>query len=181
MNDKLIPDSLIKWAETAADCNTKIDKLMRIYAEAVNCPRCFVYLRQPELKKANTTHAWWSEDRFAIGWESWYSYDWFDDGNAAVEDPMYGEAMVSPEPLYINDVEADTTGLVNAEFERKIFKHSALIHAPIYHAGKLYGILEPSAFDKPRVWSESDRAITKWTLERLGPIAAEYVATYGPK
>jgi hypothetical protein len=70
---------------------------------------------------------------------------------------------------------------VNLEFEQRIFLHQALIHAPIYHEGKFYGILEPSVFGHPREWSTQDRAMTEWMQDKLGPIVAEYVATHGPR
>jgi GAF domain-containing protein len=180
VNNQFIPEALRQWAASDADCDTKLNQLMKLFAEAVDCPRCFLYLRNPDLKRANTTHAWWSEAQYAIGWESWFSSVWAEEGDNAEEDPMYGEAMVNSEALYIQDVDNDPSGLVNAAFEHEIFKHSALIHAPIYHQGKLYGILEPSYFHQPRDWSQADKAVTVWAQAQLGPIVADYVTTYGP-
>jgi GAF domain-containing protein len=183
MKDDAVPLSLRQWAESDAPGDEKLNELVRLYAEALDCPRCILYCRQPDLRRANTTHAWWSKDKkeYAVTWESWFSSEWVDEGPPNAEDPLFTAAITDPTPIYIEDIENDPTGLVNVEFEKRVFLHSALIHAPVYHHGKCYGILEPSAFGKPRKWSDSDRAITEWTLKKLGPIVAEYVAQHGPQ
>ena len=181
MSLSTIPESLRAWVQRDADPDTKLRELMPIYAEALDCQRCILYCRQPDLRRATTTHAWWSEEPYAVTWESWISSEWVDEGPPNAEDPLYHAAFTSPDAIYIDDIENDPTGLVNLEFEKRIFLHQALIHAPIYYQGKFYGILEPSVFGHPREWSSADREITAWTQGQLGPIVAEYVATHGPK
>ncbi len=183
MADQAIPESLRQWARSDADGDTKMKELMRLYAEALDCQRCVLYCREPDLRRATTTHAWWSDakEKYAVQWESWFSDEWVDEGPPNAPDPLFHLALVDPQAVYIDDIENDPTGLVNLEFEAPTFKHRALIHAPIYYAGKCYGILEPSVFDEPRHWSARDREITAWVQAQLGPIVAEYVATHGPK
>jgi GAF domain-containing protein len=181
MQDPAIPESLQAWAESDLRPDAKLNALMPVYADALDCQRCILYARQPELRRATTTHAWWSQDPYAVTWESWLTDEWVDEGPPNAEDPLYHAAFESPDAIYIDDIEHDSTGLVNLEFERRVFLHRALIHAPIYYGGKFYGILEPSVFGAPRHWSATDRRITEWTQAQLGPIVADYVATYGPK
>lgn len=181
LTTETIPASLRAWADSDLEPDQKLRDLMQIYAEALDCGRCILYCRQPDLARATTTHAWWSKDEYAVTWDSWFTDEWVDEGPPNAEDPLYHAAFTSPEAIYIGDIENDPTGLVNLEFEKPTFLHQALIHAPIYHEGKFYGILEPSVFGHPREWTASDRAITAWTQAQLGPIVAEYVAEYGPK
>jgi GAF domain-containing protein len=181
MNANAIPASLQAWAASDAGPDAKLNALMQTYAEAMDCQRCILYCRQPESGRVTTTHAWWSDDRYAIDWPSWVSDEWVDEGPPNAEDPLYHAALKDPAPIYIEDVDNDPTGLVNTEFEHRIFYHQAFIHAPVYQDGKFYGILEPSVFGAPRSWSAADREITAWIQAQLGPIVAEYVATYGPK
>jgi GAF domain-containing protein len=178
--DLAIPEVLKGWAGSDGSSDERLREGVRLYGEALNAGRCILYARQPELRRANTTHAWWSEERFAPQWESWFSDEWVDEGPPNAEDPLYAAALRDPSPVYIGDITNDPTGLINLDFEQRIFHHSGLIHAPIYHEGKFYGILEPSAFGEPRVWTNQDRAITVWMQEQLGPIVADYVATHGP-
>ena len=181
MTEYEIPESLLAWATTDADPDTKLREAVRLYAEALDCERCILYCREPDLRRANTTHAWWSDEPYKVTWESWFSDEWVDEGPPNAEDPLFAAALKSPEPIYIGDIENDPTGLVNVEFEQRIFLHQALIHAPVYYQGKCYGILEPSVFGHPRDWSPRDRAITEWAQEQLGPNVAEFVAANGPK
>ena len=182
MSQSVIPSSLLQWAKSDAPCDERLAALVELYGVALDCKRCILYGREPDLRRANTTHAWWSQEKpeYAVTWESWFSSDWVDEGPPNAEDPLYSAALRDPSPIYISDIENDPTGLVNVEFEKRVFFHSALIHAPVYHDGKCYGILEPSSFGAPREWTSADRAITEWTLQRLGPIVAEYVKQYGP-
>ncbi len=183
MPDTDIPSYLEQWATSDAGSDEKLTEIVRLYAQALSCQRCILYCRQPDLRRAKTTHAWWSQEKeeYAVGWESWFASEWVDEGPPNAEDPLYTEALKNPEAMFIGDIENDPTGLVNLEFEQRVFKHRALIHAPVYYLGKFYGILEPSQFGEPRDWSAADRAITTWTQNQLGPIMADYVATHGPK
>lgn len=183
MASTTIPDPLLEWAQSDAELDEKLSQLMKLYAQALDCERCILYCRQPDLRRATTTHAWWSpdSDEYAVTWESWFSPEWVDEGPPNAPDPLYAAALESPEAVYIDDIENDTSGLVNLEFEAPTFGHRALIHAPIYHEGKMYGILEPSVFGKPREWRAEDRAITAWAQEQLGPMVAQYVAEHAPK
>lgn len=177
VNDQFIPESLRRWAQTDSGFDEKLDGVMRLYAQAIDCPRCLLFLRDPELAMSRCTHGWWHDDRHAIERKA----QWTEEGNIAVEDPLYGIAMVNPEAIYVDDIDTASPDVLNVEFERKHFAHRALIHAPVYHQGKFYGILEPCVFDQPRDWSTADRAITAWVQEQLGPLAAEYVAARGPR
>jgi GAF domain-containing protein len=175
-----IPAPLRQWASWSAGSEKKLKQIVALYGQAIDSERCILYLREPTLRRANTTHAWWSEAQFAPEWESWYTDVWVDEGPPNAEDPLYAAAQSNPEPVYIDDIANDPSGLINLEFEKRIFKHTALIHAPVYLNGSFYGILEPSRFGPVRPWTESDRAITAWVQEQLGPIAADYVTRYGP-
>ena len=62
MTDEAIPESLRAWAESSPEPDAKLNALMPVYAEALDCQRCILYARQPDLRRATTTHAWWSDD-----------------------------------------------------------------------------------------------------------------------
>jgi GAF domain-containing protein len=181
MRDNLIPESLLAWAESDDDVDAKLRSAVQLYAEALDCGRCIIYCRQPDLRVANTTHAWWNNDAWAVTWESWLTSEWVDEGPPNSEDPLYHAALVDPTAIYIGDIENDPTGLVNLEFEQRMFLHQALIHAPVYSDGRFYGVLEPSVFGSTRVWSDRDRAITEWMQDKLGPLMAAFVAEHAPK
>lgn len=66
--------------------------------------------------------------------------------------------------------------ILNLEFE-KDFGHRALIHAPVYDEGELFGILEPCTFGEPHPWTEADRSLTAAVQAQLGPVAAAWLQT----
>ncbi len=65
--------------------------------------------------------------------------------------------------------------VVNLAFEQKSFGHRALIHAHLCHDSMLWGVLQPCIFDRPRVWSEFDRAIIAQVEKRVTLLAVAYV------
>ena len=150
---------------------------MRLYAEALDCERCILYCREPDLRRANTTHAWWSEEPYAVTWESWFSSEWVDEGPPNAEDPLFAAALQSPAAIYIGDIENDPTGLVNLEFEQRIFLHQALIHAPVYYQGKCYGILEPSVLGMRANGPGTGRSPSK----RGGNLGRSLPSTWDPR
>jgi len=178
-----IPESLARWASGDGSADEKLGEFVRLYAEALECERCIIYCRDPNLRRATTTHAWWSpaKEEYAVTWDSWFSDEWVDEGPPNADDPLFAAALVNADPVYIDDIANDRSGLVNLAFEQPTFKHTGLIHAPIYFQGQCYGILEPSRFGAPRHWSHTDQAITRWAQAKLGPIVASYVAEHGPK
>lgn len=48
--------------------------------------------------------------------------------------------------MFVDDVETAGAEVVNLPYEREVFGHRTLIHAPVYQNGQLYGILEPCVF-----------------------------------
>ena len=157
-----------------ASGDEKMTRLMQVLCDALDCDRCLLFLRDPDTRKARCTHGWETDPGFA--------FDRPDDGwaeepaNLESEDPMFAEAMHNPEALFIEDIETASPDLVNAEYEREVFKHRALIHAPLRHGDKVYGILEPCTMVEPKAWSDQDREITAWTMKQLTPIAMDYIA-----
>jgi GAF domain-containing protein len=147
--------------------------LMPALARALNCERCVMFLRDPKTNRGRAVHRWASKPAFELrredrGWQP-------NPPNLADEDPMYGEALVNPEALYIEDIETAGPAVLDVAYERKYFRHRALVHAPVYHEGELYGVLEPSAMEQPRRWTAADKALIAAVQKRLGPVVAAFV------
>jgi GAF domain-containing protein len=150
-----------------------LQELMRAYGTALDCDRCLLFLRDPASTKSKMTHQWVRRPDYAFqrpdrGWQP-QSPTLVDD------DPMYAEALRNPEALYIDDVEAADPALVNAPYELEHFGHRALIHAPVYHDGEMWGVLEPCVFGAARAWSDDDKSLTRLVQNHIGPLAADHV------
>lgn len=169
-----IPADLKAVFEDTADPGALFQKLMPVYGQAVSADRSLLFLYEPDAKMARCVAAWqakpeWAMDRPMEGWEAMPD-------NLAEEDPMFAEAMVNPEALYIDDVLNAPPEVLNGPYEVENFKHLALVHAPLLEGGKLYGILEPCTMAAPRAWTDHDKAVTAWTQAQLLPLAKRYIA-----
>jgi len=166
-------DAVMAVLETDETPGDKLQALMPALARALGCERCVLFLTDPETNRGRAVHRWASKPEFELqrpddGWQALPS-------TLADDDPMYAEARRNPAALYIEDIETADPALVNTGYEREHFRHRALVHAPIYHKGKFYGVLEPSAMEEPRRWSASDRALIEAMQEKIGPIVAEFI------
>jgi GAF domain-containing protein len=86
-----------------------------------------------------------------------------------------GIASRTPVAVYIADIEDEGPDILNIEFERKDYGHTAFIHAPAYDGDDFVGILEPCTFGDPHVWTEEDKSLTAAVQDRLGPVAGRFV------
>jgi GAF domain-containing protein len=150
-----------------------LDALMPAFARALNCERCVMFLRDPKTDRGRALHRWAAKPEFALrredrGWEPMPA-------TLLDDDPMYAEAMVNPEALYIEDIETADPALLNVAYEREHFGHRALVHAPVWHKGEMYGVLEPSSMTEPRKWSDADRALVAAVQASIGPVVAAFV------
>jgi len=138
--------------------------LMRLLCQALNCDRCFLYVRNPQTGQGRITHCFSRSPEFP----NLKGSTWIEEGDVAAKDPLMAIAFRTPEAVFVDDIETAGEGVVNLAYEQEGFGHRALIHAPVYQNGQLYGILEPCVFRYPRVWTESDRQITAFVQEKLG-------------
>jgi GAF domain-containing protein len=166
-------DDVLAILERKSTPDEMLTALMPALARALDCERCIMFLRDPKTNRGRAVHRWASKPAFALqredrGWQP-------NPPNLADDDPMYAEALVNPEALYIDDIETAGPAILDLDYERKYFGHRALVHAPVYHEGEMYGVLEPSSMVKPRKWSAADKALIAAVQKKLGPIVAAFV------
>jgi len=149
----------------------RLTAVMQVLCQIWNCERCFLCLRDPDASLTRITHSYCSRpDR-----DNLLEPDWVLEDTAILTDPLMILAFQSPAAVYVEDVETADAATINLAYEQQVFKNRALIHAPIYAEGRLYGILEPCIFDQPRVWTASDRWLTEQMQQRLAPLVIQYL------
>lgn len=89
--------------------------------------------------------------------------------------PLMAIAFRTLEAVFVDDIETAESAAVHLAYERELFKHRALIHAPIYWNGQLYGIGEPCVFQEARAWTEFNQAIIGSVQTRLAPLTFQYL------
>jgi GAF domain-containing protein len=145
-------------------------ELLAILCHVLICDRCFLYVRNPETGQGKITHCYSVSSHYA----DLTGVCWIEAADIADQDPLMAIAFQTPEAVFVDDIETADATLVNLTYEREQFGHRALIHAPIYAEGKLQAILEPCVFEKPRTWSEQDRAVISLIQEKLSPLVMQY-------
>ena len=170
-------NDMLALLDSDAEPDALLGALMPALGIALDCDRCVLFLRDPHSRRARAPHRWQRKPEYALaraddGWHE--EPDSLDD-----DDPMFAEALRNPAALFIEDVLTADRSRVNGPYEVEHFGHRALVHAPIYHDGLMYGILEPCVMGQPRAWSQSDRDTVALVQARIGPAAAAYVAANG--
>ncbi len=169
-----IPADLKAVFEDTSDPEALFEKLMPVYGGAVSADRCLLFLYESEKKMSRCVAAWQARPEWAMEHDM-KTWEVMSD-DLPGQDPMFAEAMVNPEALYIDDVLNAPPEVLNGPFEVENFRHLALIHAPLLEDGKLHGILEPCTMAAPRTWTDHDRTVTAWTQAQLLPLARRYIA-----
>ena len=170
---------LTSLLDSEADPSTTLQALTQVIGKLLNAQRCCLFLREPVSRLSQKSHEWVADPKHALGRDasSWT----VESPTLEKDDPMFAEALVRPDALYIDDVHTADPALVNGPYEENHFGHRALVHAPLYHDGQMFGILEPCVFGEARAWSADDRALIERVQERLAKLAAAYVATHCTK
>jgi len=173
-----LPEALVALLAGDAPTGEKLERSLPLLGAALACDRVLLFLRHPTTRRSSVTHAWTRLPRYVFGRER---APWAEEpASLASDDPLFAEALRNPEALYIDDIESAGAEVLDRDYERRVFGHRALIHAPLHHEGLLYGILEPCVFHAPRRWRDRDRVLIAWTQRALAPLAAEYVAAHCP-
>lgn len=154
-----------------------LERLMPVMCAELDCDRCLLFPRNPATGKWAMTHGWQVRPEYALDrpMHVW-TMPAEDEGEI---DPMYAQAMESSETLFVEDVLAESSDVVNGRFELETYGNRALAHAPIYHEGRYYGLIEPCTAERTHPWTQTQRCIVLRAVELLGPVVASYVAEHG--
>ena len=157
-----MPPGLEQLFERDLEPDALLTALLPALGELLPCDRCFLYLRDPFKGQGSITHCW-ALDGCTAGW---IGADWLEGPNAP-PDPLMTIALRTPVAVFVEDIETAGNEVVDRTYERAIFQHRALVHAPIYFNDTLIGILECSVFKTPRAWSKDDRHLIAALQARL--------------
>ena len=156
------------------DADTMFSHLLPVLGNGLGCDRVFLYLRHPETCFGKVTHCWRRSDRFPEILDP----EWKPEPESLVqEDPMFAAAVRAEPSIFVEDVETASSTTLNRDFEQENFGHRALIHAHLCQEGRLWGILQPCIFERPRVWTGNDRQLIAQVIEAITPLAIAYVNT----
>lgn len=146
--------------------------LLPALCEVLKCDRCFLYLRDPHTRTGRTPYCWLRSNQYPdVSTKNWET----EPLSLSEEDPLFAAALRTDPSIFIEDVETADPEVVNRKFEAKSFGHRALIHAHLCQDDMLWGVLQPCVFGQPRVWSEFDQFVVNQVVEKITPLAVDYV------
>jgi GAF domain-containing protein len=148
-----------------------LDALMPALCAALPADRCFVYVRDPATCRGSVVASYSADPQWDDKHRPWA----VEPDDLFTFDPLMGIAARTPVAVFIEDVETEGPEIVNIEFERRDYGHTAFVHAPIYDDGELVGILEPCTFGPARPWTPEDRELIAAVQEQLGPVVGPWV------
>lgn len=159
------------------DPETLFAELLPVLGEALQCDRCFLYLRNPQTQMGRVPYCWRRNDQIPEVFDP----DWKPEPDSlADEDPMFAAALRTEPSIFVEDVETASSDVLNREFERENFGHRALIHAHLRQDGQLWGVLQPCVFGRSRIWTAADRAAIAEVEKILTPLAIAYIKAVNP-
>jgi GAF domain-containing protein len=172
MTNQALPSNLQTVLETNDEAEAVFSALLPALGEALQCDRCFLYLRNPNNKMGKVTHCWRRNSQIPEVIDP----DWKKEPESLPdEDPLFAAALHAKPTIFVEDVETASPNVVNRAFEQANFGHRALIHAHLRQNGLLWGILQPCIFGHPRTWTDFDRSLIAQVEEKITPLAIAYV------
>jgi GAF domain-containing protein len=152
--------------------------LMPTVGKFLQVDRCFFYLRNPQTQLGRVPFCWVRD----AGIPTVYDEDWkLEPSSLPDEDPMFAAALKTESSIFVEDVEAASSEILNAQFEKENFGHRALIHGHVCQQGQLWGVLQPCVFGRPRTWSRDERSAFQQLIREITPTAVAYIKLHCPE
>lgn len=149
-----------------------LEELMPLVTQTLQADRCFIHAHNPLLGVGRIAFCWCKNDFIPnVLQQKWAP----DTATLPQEDPLFAAALRTAPSIFVDDVTTADPQVLNRAFKDKTFGHRALIHAHLVMEGKLWGILQPAIFGKPRKWSASDRDFIQTLLPQVAPIVKMFV------
>jgi len=167
-----LPEALENIFTHHHEPNAVFSALLPVLCDVLESDRAFLYLRNPFTRAGKTPYCW--QRRQDVPNVATFTVQ-VEPESLPKEDPLFAAALRTDPSIFVEDVETADPRVVNLAFEQKSFGHRALIHSHLCQDGMLWGVLQPSIFDRPRIWSEFDRAIVAQIEHKLTPLAVMYV------
>ena len=157
------------------DISQLLDRLLTAMTSLLQCDRCYLYIRDPELLIGQILHCYRTgaeipdvkDDRPHS--ESLY---------LAEKDPLFAAALQCEKNIYIDDLTEISDRQDDIIFFQNNYRgQKSLIQAHICSNNELWGILQFSQFKYYRPWTQFDRNLVTTVIDRIAPLVSVYVKT----
>jgi GAF domain-containing protein len=175
--NEVLPVSIAQVFAIAQTPEALFTALMPALGEALECDRCFLYLRDPQTQMGRVPFCWGRDASVP----RIYDPDWkAEDKSLLCEDPMFASALRTDPSITVDDIETASPQVLNLRFEQENFGHRALIHAHLCQDQFLWGVLQPCVFNSPKYWSTEEQQLVDQVVSLITPHVIAYVKTHKP-
>ena len=168
-----LPSPLDSIFANTEDLPLFFDNLMYGIADLLQCDRCYLYIRDPELLTYQIPHCYCTHPEIPNlacshrDTESFY---------LAEANPLFAAAIGGEPHIYIENVEQLFYSDRNCAFWQKNYKdQKALVQAHLFTGGKLWGIIQAAQYNHSRPWTKFDRSLISQIADRITPLVTVYV------
>ena len=168
-----LPKPLDNIFNSSDDLPQLFDRLMVAMVELLECDRCYLYVRDPELLVGQILHCHCVDSSIPNlkncnpHSESLY---------VAEKDPLFAAALQCERPIFIDRLDSISNSDRDIEFFRQYYREQkSLIQAHICSQDRLWGILQASQFNRSRPWTKFDRTVIYTVLDRISRSVTVYV------
>lgn len=161
------------FADPDMSSDQKLNAMLAVLVAALQTDRAFIYMRDPDRGMTAYTHLATTRP----DWGHFALKSWSREPNPdTLNEPMLKSAFRSDKVHFVDDIETAPDGMINRALERSYFGHRALIHAPLHHQTRFYGILETAMKDTPRIWSAQTQDLIHWMQPRVARACSDYLS-----
>lgn len=161
------PYPLNEIFEHTDDLPVFFDRLMLGMVELLQCDRCYLYLRDPQLKMCQIAHCYCVHPEIPnltqtnAETEPFYRRD---------TDPLFAAAIAGEPAIYIDNIGNLLSETANCYWQKNYGDHQALMQAHIILDGELWGIIQAANFNSPRPWAKFDKDIISLVVDKITPL-----------
>ncbi|MGD1949312.1 MAG: hypothetical protein ACFB14_06665 [Leptolyngbyaceae cyanobacterium] len=151
-----------------------LHQLLPVLGSLLKCDCCFLYLRHPHRHHSRVTHYWAASDRYP----SLVEANWHPESKQLLESPLFSAAIAAENSVFIDNVEAEYTGL--REMDSLVREEYSLAQGHVLKENHLWGVIRVCVFERSRTWMQFDRSLVMHSVQRLLPSVINYVEAASP-
>ena len=149
------------------------DRLIAAMVDLLQCDRCFLYLRDPELQIGQIMHCYCLHPEIP---NLQYSEPSLEPIYLAQSNPLFAAALQCERNIFLDRINSTSCNESDLNFFQQNYEgQKSLIQAHICSQNELWGIFQASQFARSRPWTKFDRNLINTVIDRITPLVTMYV------
>ena len=155
------------------ETTTIFNGLMVAMVELLQCDRCFLYLRDPQLQMGQILHCHCVHPEIPNLRDS---QPYLEPIYLAAKNPLFAAALQCERNVFLDRIDSVSSYKSDFDFFQQNYEgQKSLIQAHICSQNELWGIFQASQFKRSRPWTKFDRDLTITVIDRITPLVTMHV------